>query len=81
MNFFPNRPSTAKTSSNVGTNMAKTLSNVGTNTTQIIIGDHLKGELERIVEKEKPKEEIFPEENIISSCQKYQQFLIMKILR
>ena len=42
-NFFPNGPSTAKTSSNVGTNTAKTSSNVGTNTTQTMSGDCLIG--------------------------------------
>ena len=36
-NFFPNRPSTAKTSSNVRTNTGKTLSNVGSDTTQTMI--------------------------------------------
>ena len=40
-NFFPNRPSTTKTSTNVGTN-----------TTQTRIDDHLIGELERVIEKE-----------------------------
>ena len=43
-NFFPNRLSTTKTSSNVGTN-----------TTQTMIDDHLIGELERLIEKEKLK--------------------------
>ena len=51
-NFFPNGPSTAKTLSNVGTNTAKTSSDVGTNTTQTLSGDHLIGELERLIEKE-----------------------------
>ena len=52
--FFPNRLSTAKT-----------LSNMGTNTTQTMSGDCLIGELERVIKKEKPKEEIVPDENII----------------
>ena len=52
--FFPNRPSTAKT-----------LSNVGTNTTQEMIE-----EPERVIEKEKPKEKIIPDENIILSLPK-----------
>ena len=69
-NFFPNGPSTAKTSSKVGTNTAKTSSNVGTNTTQTMSGNRLTGELERVTEKEKPKEEIVPDENIIFSLPK-----------
>ena len=52
-NFFPKRPSTAKTSSNTRTNMTQTMSD-----------DCLIGELERVIEKEKPKEEIVPDENI-----------------
>ena len=58
-NLFPNRPSTAKTSSNVGTN-----------TTQTMSGDCLIGELERVIEKEEPKEEIIPDENIIFTLPK-----------
>ena len=57
--FFPNGPSTAKTSSNVGTNTSQTKS-----------GDCLIWELEMIIEKGKPKEEIFPNENIIFSLPK-----------
>ena len=53
--FFPNGPSTAKNSSNVGINMAKHLSNLGTNTTQIVSGDRLIRELEKVIEKEKTK--------------------------
>ena len=58
-NFFPNRPSTAKTSSNVRTD-----------TTQTMSVDHLIGYLERVTEKEKPKEEIVPDENIIFTLPK-----------
>ena len=58
-NFFPNGPSTAKTSSNVGTN-----------TTQTMSGDCLIGELEKVIEKEKLKEEIVPDENIIFTLPK-----------
>ena len=54
----------------MGTNTAKTSSNVGTNTTQTMSGNRLTGELERVTEKEKPKEEIVPDENIIFSLQK-----------
>ena len=54
----------------MGTNTAKTSSNVGTNTTQTMSGNRLIGELERVTEKEKPKEEIVPDENIIFSLQK-----------
>ena len=50
----------------MGTNTAKTPSNLGTNTTQTMSGDCLIGELERIIEKEKPKEKIVPDENIFS---------------
>ena len=70
--FFPNGPSPAKTSSNVGTNTAKTSSNVGTNLTQTISGDCLIEELEMVIEKEKLKEEIVPDENIIFSLPKQQ---------
>ena len=48
---------------------------------QTMNGDCLIEELERVIEKEKPKEEIVPDENIFLACQKYQQFLIMKILK
>ena len=68
--FFPNGPSTAKTSSNVGTNTAKTSSNVETYTTQTMSGDRLIGELQRVIEKEKPMEEIVPDKNIIFSLPK-----------
>ena len=43
---------------------------MGTNTTQTMIGDHLIGELVRVIEKEKPKEEIVPDENIFFSLPK-----------
>ena len=52
-NIFPSRSSMAKTSSNVGISTKQTMS-----------GDCLIGELERVIEKEKQKEEIFPDENI-----------------
>ena len=58
-NFFSNGPSTAKTSSNVGTN-----------TTQTMSGDCLIGELEKVIEKEKLKEEIVPDENVIFTLPK-----------
>ena len=61
-NSFPNRPSTAKTSSK------KILWEQ--NTTQTMIGDHLIGELESVIEKEKLKEEIVPDENIIFTLPK-----------
>ena len=57
--FFRNGPSTAKTSSNVGTNM-----------TQAMRGDRLIGELDRVIEKEKPKEEFVPDKNIVFSLPK-----------
>ena len=50
----------------MGTSMAKTSSNVGTNATQTMSGDRLIKELERVIEKENPKEEIAPSENIFS---------------
>ena len=68
--FFRNGPSTAKTSSNVGTNRAKTSSNVGANMTQAMRGDRLIGELDRVIDKEKPKEEFVPDENIVFSLPK-----------
>ena len=37
---------------------------------QTVSGDHLIGELERVIEKEKPTEEIAPDENIIFSLPK-----------
>ena len=40
---------------------------MGTNTTGTTSGDRLIGELERVMEKEKPKEDIVPDENIIFS--------------
>ena len=66
-NFFPNGPSTAKNSSNVVKNAAKTSSKIGTNTIQTMSGDRLIGKLERVIEKEKPKEEIVSDESIIFS--------------
>ena len=45
--------------------MAKTSSNVRINTTQTMSVDHLIGELEGVIEKEKQKEEIVPDEIII----------------
>ena len=46
-------------------------SNVGTNTTQTMSGDCLMGEFERVIEeKEKQKEEIVPNENIIFTMPK-----------
>ena len=58
-NFFLNGPSRAKTSSNMGPN-----------TTQMMSGDRLIGKLERVIEKEKPKKAIVPDENIIFSLAK-----------
>ena len=43
---------------------------MGTNTTQAMSGDHLIGELERVIEKEKPKEEIVSDKNIIFTLPK-----------
>ena len=43
---------------------------MGTNTTQTMTSDCLTRELERVIEKEKPKEEIVLDENIIFSLQK-----------
>ena len=43
---------------------------MGTKTTQTMSADRLIGELERVIEKEKPKEEIVPDENIIFSLPK-----------
>ena len=43
---------------------------MGTNTMQTVSGDHFIGELERVIEKEKPTEEIAPDENIIFSLPK-----------
>ena len=42
----------------MGTNTAKTSSNVGTNRTQSMSGGCLIGELERVTEKEKLKQEL-----------------------
>ena len=61
-NIFPNGPSTAKNSSKKNT--------VGTNTTQAKSGDCLIGDLERVTEKENPKEEIVHDQNIIFSLPK-----------
>ena len=61
-NIFPNGPSTAKNSSKKNT--------VGTNTTQTMTGDCLIGDLERVIEKENPKEEIVHDQNIIFSLPK-----------
>ena len=43
--------------------MDTTTSNVARNTTEAMSGDRLIGELERVIEKEKPKEEIVSHEN------------------
>ena len=43
---------------------------MGLNTTQTMSGDRLIGQLERVIEKEKPKEEIIPDENIIFTLPK-----------
>ena len=43
---------------------------MGTDTTQTMSVDHLIGELERVTEKEKPKEEIVPDDNIIFTLPK-----------
>ena len=85
MNFFPNWPLIAKTPSNVGRNTPKTSSTVGTYTTKTMSGDCWIGELERVIEKEKPKEETVPDENIIFSLPKtptildYEDFEIKQI--
>ena len=50
--------------------MTKTLLNVGTNTAQTKCGDCLRGELERVIEKEKPSVEIVPAENNLFSLPK-----------
>ena len=63
------------------TNLAKTSSNVGTNTTQTMSDDRLIGKLDRVIEKEKPKEETLPDENAVFSLPKNRKFLIMKILK
>ena len=63
------------------TNLAKTSSNVGTNTTQTMSDDRLIGKLDRVIEKEKPKEETLPDENTVFSLPKNRKFLIMKILK
>ena len=68
--FFPNRPLTAKASSNVGRS-----------TTQTMSGDCLTADLERVIEKEKTQRKKLPPMKILFlACQKYQQFLIMKNL-
>ena len=43
--------------------------------------DRLIGELERVIEKEKLKEETLPDENIVFSLPKNRKFLMMKILK
>ena len=43
---------------------------MGINTKQTMSDDCLIGELERVIEKEKQKEEIFPDENIIFTLPK-----------
>ena len=43
----------------------KNTNTAATNTTQTFSGDHLIGELERVIEKEKPRENIVPEDDII----------------
>ena len=48
---------------------------MGTNTMQTVSGDCLIGDLERVIEKEKPTEEIAPDENIIFSLPKIPAFL------
>ena len=66
-NIFPNGPSTAKNSSKKNT--------VGTNTSQAKSGDCLIGDLERVLEKKNPKEEIAHDQNIIFSLPKTQTVL------
>ena len=44
---------------------AKNTNTAATNTTQKFSGDRLIGELERVIEKEKPRENIVPEDDII----------------
>ena len=63
--FFPNGRSTAKTSSNVLTYVTQTMS-----------GDRLIGELKR----ENQRKRLYLMK-LFLACQKYQQFLIIKILR
>ena len=48
----------------------KRQSDVGTNITQTLLGDRLIGELERVIEKEKPKENLVPDEDIIFTLPK-----------
>ena len=43
---------------------------VATNTTQTLSGDRLTGELERVIEKEKPKENLVPDEDIVFTLPK-----------
>ena len=43
---------------------------MGLNTTQTMSDDRLIGQLERVIEKEKPKEEIVSDENIIFTLPK-----------
>ena len=40
---------------------------MATNTTQTLSGDRLIGKLERVIEKEKPKENIVPDKDIVFS--------------
>ena len=48
----------------------KRQSDVGTNTTHTSSGDCLIGELERVIEKEKPKENLVPDEVIVFTLPK-----------
>ena len=48
---------------------------MGTNTTQTMSWDHLIGDLERVIEKEKPKGEIVPDENIVFTLPKAPKIL------
>ena len=43
----------------------KRQSDVETNTTQTLSGDRLIGELGRVIEKQKPKENLVPDEDIV----------------
>ena len=55
--------------------MDTTTSNVARNTTEAMSGDRLIGELERVIEKEKPKEEIVSHENIFFRLPKIPRIL------
>ena len=48
----------------------KRQSDVGTNATQTLSGDCLIGELERVIGKEKPKENLVPDEDIVFTLPK-----------